>query len=205
MHQHVLMRKLLLACWLLLIFGGICSLFWYNEWRYTLPTPVPQNYSAVKIGDKVHIDDKINSATGKPLFIHFFNPDCPCSRFNVPHFKSLVKKYGEQFTFAVVVINKNKIYSADEIREKYDLDLPILTDTTIAAACGVYSTPQAVIIETNKQLYYRGNYNKSRYCTDKSSDYAEMAINSLLSKTDKPIFNQYALVPYGCQVGYCKK
>ncbi len=157
------MRKGLLTCWLMLLLGGICSLFWYNEWKYSLPTPVPRNYHIVNIGEQVNLTGKINSENGKPLFIHFFNPDCPCSRFNIPHFKSLVKKYGNQFTFAVVVINKEKQYTAQEIKDKYDLDLPVLCDTTIAAACGVYSTPQAAIIDVNQQLYYRGNYNKSRY------------------------------------------
>jgi len=180
-------------------------LFWYNEWKYSLPTPVPQDYRAVNIGDRVSLSGKIKSENSKPLFIHFFNPDCPCSRFNIPHFRSLVKKYSDRFTFAVVVINKEKKYTASEIKDKYDLDLEVLTDTTIAAACGVYSTPQAAIIDVDQQLYYRGNYNKSRYCTDNKSNYAEMAINSLLSKTDKPAFSRAALVPYGCQVGYCTK
>ncbi|MDB5281938.1 MAG: hypothetical protein JWO06_1013 [Bacteroidota bacterium] len=199
------MRKLLLALWLLLILSGICSLFWYNEWRYTLPTPVPQNYVGVKIGDPILLSNKIQSEGDKPLFIHFFNPDCPCSRFNVPHFKSLVKKYGDKISFAVVVINKDKIYAPSEIKDKYDLDVPVICDTTIASACGVYSTPQAVIIDNEHHLYYRGNYNKSRYCTDTKSEYAQMAIDSLLSKNSKPAFNKYALTPYGCQVGYCKK
>jgi hypothetical protein len=199
------MKKLMLASWLLLLLSGICSLFWYNEWKYSLPTPVPQNYHTVNPGDSIDLSGKIHFASNKPLFIHFFNPDCPCSRFNVPHFKSLVKKYGDRFSFAVVVINKEKVYDPEEIKDKYDLDMPVLCDTTVASACGVYSTPQAVIIDENKQLYYRGNYNKSRYCTDNKSNYAEMAINSLLTKNCKPVFSQYALVPYGCQVGYCTK
>lgn len=31
----------------------------------------------------------------------------------------------------------------------------------IAISCGVYSTPQAVIIDGNGQLFFRGNYNKT--------------------------------------------
>jgi hypothetical protein len=199
------MKKVLLTCWLLLLLGGICSLFWYNEWRYNLPTPVPQNFVAVNIGDHINLAGKVPVQNDKPLFIHFFNPDCPCSRFNIPHFKSLVKKYGDKFTFSVVVINKNKVYTAEEIKDKYDLDIPVSCDTTIASACGVYSTPQAVIIDGSYQLYFRGNYNRSRYCTDTKSNYADMAINSFLSKNDKPVFSQFALTPYGCQVGYCSK
>lgn len=200
------MRKFLLACWLTIIMAGICSFFWYNEWKYSLPTPVPQNYSNVKLGSHINLEGKID-AGDKPVLIHFFNPDCPCSKFNIPHFKSLVKKYNGQMSFAVVVINKTSHYTAAEIKEKYDLDVPVTCDTTIAATCGVYSTPQAVILDAGSNLYYRGNYNRSRYCTDKSSEFAQMAIDSLLNNNTRPLFSQYALKAYGCQIseGYCKK
>jgi thioredoxin-related protein len=157
------------------------------------------------MGSHIDIGDKIISQKGKPLFIHFFNPDCPCSRFNIPHFKSLVKKYGDRFTFAVVVINKDHTYTDQEISDKYDLSVPVLSDQSIAALCGVYSTPQAVILDAKHDLYFRGNYNRSRYCTDTKSNFAQMAIDSLLGNVPTPVFNQYALKAYGCTLPYCTR
>jgi thiol-disulfide isomerase/thioredoxin len=116
------MRKLLVVCRLAGILSGICSMFWYHEWKYSLPTPVPADYKDVRVGQHLNLRNKIVSAPDKPLFIHFFNPDCPCSRFNIPHFNSLVKKYGDKMTFVVVVINKDKDYTAKEIKDKYDSD-----------------------------------------------------------------------------------
>ncbi len=201
------MRKLLLACWLTVVFSAICALFWYNEWRYSLPTPVPQNYSDVQLGQHINLAGVLAQNNGKPLLIHFFNPDCPCSKFNIPHFKSLAKKYGDKLDFAVVVINKTSHYTPAEIKDKYGLDVPVVCDTTLAATCGVYSTPQAAILDADGKLYYRGNYNRSRYCTDKNSEFVKMAIDSLLNNDTKPLFSQFALKAYGCQVseGYCKK
>jgi len=199
------MRKLLLTCWLLMIAGGICYLFWYNEWKYTLPTPVPQNYVSVNLGQHIDIDAKVNAEKGKPVFIHFFNPECPCSRFNAPHFNSLVKKYGDKLSFRVVVINKGKNYTADEIQNKFEFTVPVSFDSTIASVCGVYSTPQAVIIDADRKLYYRGNYNRTRFCTDNKSNYAQMAIASLLNNETNPLFSQYATKAYGCQVAFCTK
>jgi thiol-disulfide isomerase/thioredoxin len=199
------LRKLFVTCWLLLILTGIAYLFWYNEWKYTLPTPVPLHLHTVDRGDHVDISSKIKTEKGKPVFIHFFNPDCPCSRFNLPHFNSLVKKYGDKFTFAVVIINKNKNYNERDIRDKFDLRVPILSDQSIADSCGVYSTPQAVILDDAHDLYYRGNYNRSRYCTDMKSNFAQMAIDSLLHHDLHPAFNQYALKAYGCQLPYCTR
>lgn len=201
------MRKLLLTCWLLVLAGGICYLFWYHDWKYSLPTAVPQNYVDVKVGQQINIDGQIAVAKGKPAFIHFFNPECPCSKFNVPHFNSLVRKYGKQIDFSVVVVNlnKDKSYTAEEIHNKFDITVPVSFDSTIAAKCGVYSTPQAVLIDTDHKLYYRGNYNRARYCTDTKSNFAQMAIDSLLNNNTKPVFSQYALKAYGCQAPFCNK
>ena len=199
------MRKLFVIGWLSLLLAGICSIFWYYEWKYSLPTPVPQNLHTVNRGQHVDISSKVHVENGKPLFIHFFNPDCPCSRFNVPHFNALVKKYSDKINFVVVVINKKSNYSEKDIQDKYDLTVPVLSDQSIADECGVYSTPQAVILDAGRNLYYRGNYNRSRYCTDNKSNFAQMAIDSLLNKNLNPSFSQYALKAYGCQLPHCTR
>lgn len=198
------MRKLAILIWLTLLSGGIIALFWYNEWVYSLPTPVPKNYHTVKPGEEIDVASFIKSVPAQPLFLHFFNPDCPCSRFNMKHFKLLVKQYGHEVNFAIVVIN-NKKYTAQKIQDKFDLSIPVLFDTTIAAKCGVYSTPQAVIIDTNHKLYYRGNYNRSRYCTDQKTNYAQSALESLLHNNLTSVFDPYALKAYGCQLPNCTK
>ena len=199
------MKKIFTISWLLAILAGICYIFWYNEWKYNLPTPVPNNYRTVKIGEHIDINAGLKSASNKPLFIHFFNPDCPCSRFNIPHFKSLVRKYGDRIEFAVVIINKSGNENDNDIKEKYYLDVPVISDPSIAVACGVYSTPQAVLLDAHRDLYYRGNYNKSRYCTDTHSNYAQMAIDSLLASASNPSFGMYATKAYGCQLTYCTR
>jgi hypothetical protein len=198
------MRKLALIIWLALLFSGIIALFWYNEWVYSLPTPVPKDYKTIHPGEVINIALNFKSKDSKPVFLHFFNPDCPCSKFNIPHFKSLVRQYGNEVNFAIVVMSK-KEYTAKEIKEKFELSTPVLFDTAIAIACGVYSTPQAVLLDANHKLYYRGNYNKSRYCADPKSNYAQMAIEGLLHNNYNLNFNQLALQAYGCRLPNCTK
>ena len=161
------MKKWVAILSLIIIFSGIAMQFWYSEWRYSLPTPIPKSYHPVKQKEHIAIETNFTVKKNLPVFIHFFNPDCPCSKFNIPHFKSLVNKYSDKINFEVVVLTTNKKYTSKSIQEKFDLTIPILFDTSIATLCGVYSTPQAVLIDQDKTLYYRGNYNKSRYCTDK--------------------------------------
>ncbi|MEJ0032811.1 MAG: hypothetical protein WDO15_21695 [Bacteroidota bacterium] len=106
---------------------------------------------------------------------------------------------------AVPMIMLGHDYTDEEIRKKLDLDIPVWRDAGVAAAVGVYSTPQAVVINTKSDLYYRGNYNKSRYCTDKRSNYAEQAIVSLLNDSPTPDFGPMALRAYGCTIEGCYK
>jgi len=197
------MRKKIVITWLTILFMGIIALFWHFEWVYSLPTPVPNQYRIVKTGEYIAASQNLSMAK-KPLFLHFYNPDCPCSRFNLTHFKTLVQKYHNDISFAIVPMT-NKHLTATDIQEATGLQIPVLFDTTLAAACGVYSTPQAVIIDTNHTLYYRGNYNKARYCTAANSNYAEIALNNLLHHQPAMIYDKLALQAYGCQLPNCTK
>ena len=175
------MKKGFVIIWLLLLFSASGALFWYNDWVYQLPTPVPENYKPVSLGRVIKLNGSLNEYHNKPIFLHFFNPDCPCSRFNMAHFKSLVRQYGGQVNFVVVVMSP-KAYTAQALQDKFDLSVPVLFDTSLAISCGVYSTPQAVLLDNQHHLYYRGNYNSSRYCNDEQTNYAKIAIEGLLHK-----------------------
>jgi hypothetical protein len=199
------MKQVFVLLLLGVILATISCLLWHEDWKYTLPTPVPENYVASKPVNGVRLVEKIHSNKNKPIFLHFFNPDCPCSRFNIPHFKSLVNKYGDKIAFSIVVMDKSKDYSVEDIRDKFDLDIPVFFDRSIADSCGVYSTPQAVLFNSEKQLYYRGNYNKSRFCEDKNTNYAQMAIDSLLSNSANGITDKAAVKSYGCSLPKCCK
>lgn len=197
------MRKVALLTWLFILFAIIVAVFWQYEFVYSLPTPVPNNYRAIDPGTPINVSH-IPLKKDKPVLLHFYNPDCPCSRFNIPHFKSLVNQFGDKITFAIVPVTRKEL-TAHDILKKFDLDIPVIFDTALMTACGVYSTPQAVLLDTNRQLYFRGNYNRTRYCTDTKTEYARMAINKLLQNNAAIIFDQFALKAYGCQLPKCSK
>src|SRR5215208_543656 len=97
-------KKVLLFIWLGILLSAISYVLWHEDWKYSLPTPVPEDYDATKPIDGEYVSSIIASGSSAPLFLHFFNPACPCSRFNVPHFKSLVNKYGDKVSFAIIVM-----------------------------------------------------------------------------------------------------
>jgi len=191
--------------WLVLLLSAVAALFWYNDWVYRLPTPIPKDYRQVKQGTTIALASPLRAYHTKPLFLHFFNPECPCSRFNMTHFKSLVKQYGNQVKFVIVVVSSKK-FTVAAVKDKYDLDLPVLFDQAeLAKSCGVYSTPQAVLLDNQHRLVYRGNYNSSRYCTDEKTSYAKIALAGFLREQAhfSPVTNPLALRAYGCSLPGC--
>jgi thiol-disulfide isomerase/thioredoxin len=197
------MKKWIAGVWLSVLMIIIAGFFWFNQLVYSMPTPVPNHYLNVKNGAKINISSKLNLGHDKPIFLHFFNPDCPCSRFNIAQFKALVKSYGDSLNFAVIVMS-DKPFVEKDIQERFGLTIPIFKDDGIATSCGVYSTPQAVLLKSDNTLFYRGNYNKSRYCTDEKTSYAKLAIEAIVS--DKKVTNMdpLALIAYGCTLPNCK-
>ena len=176
---------------------GIGILFWRQELKYQLPTPIPANYVAVNVSTSVSLPSDLK--TGNALFLHFYSPDCPCSRFNARHLKSLIRSYQDSVKIVVVVSSEeNKIKAREELGA--NLDIWIDTNEKLAKSSGVYSTPQAVIIDKNGKLFYRGNYNRSRYCTTRATNFAELSLIALLNNKPPPAFGLLSTQSYGCEL-----
>ncbi|WP_422359859.1 hypothetical protein [Reichenbachiella sp.] len=186
-----------IALFLVATFATIGYLFWKQEVQYTLPTPIPKDYSLVYVNQEVHLNNYYNQTVAIPTLYHFFNPECPCSRFNLKHYNSLKRKYSDSIRFIVVI---PEFADIDLVKDYFDGDTNVIRDLNRALAneLGVYSTPQAAIINRESKLYYRGNYNKARYCTDPGSNFTQMAIDSLLAGASPPAFGLLSTVSYGC-------
>ncbi len=180
----------------------IAAVFWQQDWKYLLPTPVPKGYKSVMPHTALKLDAAIQFQAGKPVFLHFFSPKCPCSRFNLNQFKDLVKKYKAQINFHAVLFVEDEAYTKADFLKDYGLDIPVLTKKgeKIAETCGVYATPQAVLLTKESKLYYRGNYNRTRFCVDKNTNFAEKAIQEILKGNAPPDFGKAAVMAYGCEI-----
>lgn len=193
-----MMRKILAINILIASLGAIVFLLWQEEYRYSLPTPIPKDYQTVVSGECISAADSLYTGQ-KPLFVHFYNPHCPCSRFNLAHFLQIWQQYHEEVFFQVIIPEGTSLSKA-----RYQLgdQIPLLTDTGEfwAKSCGVYATPQAVIIAPEGDLYYRGNYNKARFCTIPGTNFAELSLQMLLSGRELPQWGPLATVAYGCQM-----
>ncbi len=182
------------------------AVFWHEDLRYSLPTPKPPELVQVKTGEGLPVEHWLGatglSVQGKPVLLHFFNPACPCSRFNLDHVHELRRNFGDRVLFVAVVqaeVEDDELDELDDELEDLDLDLPYVVDRhgTIAREAGVYSTPQAVVVDERGRLVYRGNYNVSRYCVDPRTEFARLALESLVAKQSVTLPETDA---YGCEL-----
>lgn len=199
----VKIRKLILFLIVIPTAGIVIGwVFWKQEIQYALPTPVPQNFVDVKAGARVDLVNEIPSTGGKPTLLHFFNFDCPCSRFNMRDFESTAKQFGKEVNFYVVIQSEDED-DRDRFNKKYGLNIPTILDKdgSISDKCGIYATPQGVLLDKEYTIYFKGNYNIARYCTKKETKFAEMAIGHLLKNEPLPLALKYALKePFGCSL-----
>lgn len=187
----------------------LIGIFWYQDWRYSLPTPRPKLLEQPAVGTRLDLPESLQSLlapTGqRPVLLHFINPDCPCSRFNLEHVRRLQQEFGQQVDIVAVTEGAN-VATLHEHFARLHWQVPVVWDTSrsLAKLTGVYATPQAVVLDSQRRLFYRGNYNTSRYCTAEETEFARIALDALLKQTTNPVIeSEQATRSYGCALPVC--
>lgn len=114
----------------------------------------------------------------------------------------MVKKFSSEVEFIAILNTKSDDQSAiNRFKHKYDLGITTIIDKdgSIARSLGVYSTPQAVLL-SERTIYYKGNYNKARFCLSKNTKFAEQALIALVDDEPPPVFPSIAVISYGCEL-----
>jgi hypothetical protein len=101
-----------------------------------------------------------------------------------------------------MVVIAPKTEAAQRWYHNYGAPMPhwVDVDGSLAKKVGVYATPQAVILDANRRIVYRGNYNSSRYCSNKKTAFAQMALANVLGESAYPFNETSACTPYGCTI-----
>jgi hypothetical protein len=195
------LRSTLAGLTALVLLTAIGGVFWLQDWRYSLPTPRPEGWRAVAVGTRVALPSEVEALRqarpGAPVLLHFFNPDCPCSRFNLDHVRQLIQAHGGEAIF-VAVLRDGPAGTLKRKFEALELGIPAVLDAGLSDALGVYSTPQAVVLDGAGRLYYAGNYNLTRYCRDRETEFARLALEGVRAGAPPPSFESAATVAYGC-------
>jgi hypothetical protein len=188
------------------LLGLVAWVFWEQDVRYMLPTPRPPGLVQPGVGSALPAGQWLArlgvAPRGLPVHLHVFNPDCPCSRFNADHVRELARTYGDRVQFVGLIQVPEDTARADAAAAALALELgmPLAIDEggAIARAAGVYSTPQAVLVDAAGGLVYRGNYNLSRYHVDRRTEHARLALEALVG--EPAAFTDPGAPAYGCEL-----
>lgn len=180
----------------------IARAFWVTDWQYSLPTPRPEGLVQIPVGSRPPLPSVIAALRrqDRPLAINFANPKCPCTEFNLEQVRQLQQRFGGKVDFVTVLESRSDSAGAEKEFRSMHLRMPVVYDREgdVSAALGVYGTPQAAILDSRGRLYFRGNYNQSRYCTEESSEYVRLALIALAEGRALPALPAEATIAYGC-------
>lgn len=193
----------IVVCTLMFASTGIGLLFWQQDIQYRLPTPMPTSFDTAVVVSKECVEAALPSFSTKLRLLHFFNPDCPCSKFNVQHIKAMMHRYGKHVTLTIVIPRWADVSKAKSVLGYLADSILIDADQSIASLFGIYSTPQAVLLDNSFQVLYRGNYNTSRYCSNPQTEFVRLSIEKAL--TGHLTTPMYGGAPYGCPITLCSE
>ncbi|HEV2293331.1 MAG TPA: thioredoxin family protein [Tepidisphaeraceae bacterium] len=154
---------------------------------------------------------KLSDYRGKVVVIEMFNQGCP---YVVRHHKaktmtSTAEKYKDK-DVVWLAVNPTSGKTAEDNKtsaEAWDIDYPILNDTSTAVAqqYGAKTTPQMYIIDKEGKLVYNGAIDDDPSADgakgDKAVNYVAKALDEVLA--GKPVSTPETK-PYGCGVKYKK-
>jgi hypothetical protein len=185
--------------------AGIGVILWREDLRYALPTPRPPGLREPPLGSVLAVAWLTNFPlpAGAPIVLNFFNPACSCSRFNLAHLRELRARFAGQAGFVAVIESEEDPAALERRVRALSLNMPHLRDVggKLAAQAGVYSTPQALVLSSDRRILYRGNYNLSRYCNDPRSEFVRLALESALATPGQTSEAAPSGAPaYGCEL-----
>jgi hypothetical protein len=192
------------AVFALTLLAAIAWVFWQQDLQYSRPTPRPAGWHRPAVGTAIAlpraIEDLRAARRGAPVLLHFFNPACPCSRFNIEHVRALAVRFHQDLV-VVAVLSEGDPATMRAAYRALPLGLPSYVDADhrLADAVGVYSTPQAAVLDGAGRLFYQGNYNLTRYCVNRNTEFARLALEAVVAGRPAPRVEPVdAATAYGC-------
>lgn len=174
--------------------------FWWFEYRYLRPFDTEPQIGAV-VFDGAGIDSKLSSLVpmqpreGGPTVVHYWDPACPCNRFNEDHVKDLIREYGARGVRFVVVtggttLSAKRVFSDSAVVGYVDS----ATQKVLPP-----SSPAVAVLDQNGEVAYFGPYSVGALCNTNNGGFVERTLNQLLVG-EKP--KQLSTLGVGCFCGW---
>lgn len=138
------------------------------------------------------------ATTPRTTLLHFWDPDCPCSRFNQVHVRELIEQNRDQDLRIVIVVHTRNRANAERVRRQargtFGDDVTVWIDTGELSA-SIPSSPAAAIVSASAELAYFGPYSLGAVCLQGQGDFVESVLARLEQGQNPRFLNTMAV---GC-------
>lgn len=126
----------------------------------------------------------------KPIsVVHFWNPDCPCNRFNEVHVKKIISDYAEKNVQFTIVVSGNSEEQRKLLRERASKTFTHHGVTNIRSDWpmdkGPPSSPAVGVVNSNGELVYFGPYSLGANCSPDKGKFVETVLDHLHDKKQR--------------------
>lgn len=154
-----------------------------------------------RLENLIEKESKTGKQPGSISVIHFWNPDCPCSRFNEVHVKKIISDYADKnVEFSVVVSGKTSqqrnAYS-ELAKQVFNFDAVKAIRSDWPMEQGPPSSPAVAIMNKQGKLVYFGPYSLGARCSPDKGKFVEKALDGL-SDEKLPQKKQLNTLAVGC-------
>jgi len=198
----------------ILVATWICSVifsFWWFQFRNVQAFDINavENrtifFEGGRLGDRleklVQENDRFAKKSAAISVVHFWNPDCPCSRFNQPHVQQIMSDYGKNNVQFTVVVSgaTEKIRQQRQIEARKIFNAKAFVDirSDWPMENGPPSSPAVGVISSSGELVYFGPYSLGARCSPEKGKFVEKVIDELKSK-NQSVKKQLNTLAVGC-------
>jgi hypothetical protein len=134
----------------------------------------------------------------KITILHFWDPDCPCARFNQVHVRDLISIHGAGDIRFVIVVPAEHAREGDRLRQRAETVFGTGIEVVIdhgELANAVPSSPAAAIFAADRELAYFGPYSIGAVCSQGQGNFVETVLTRLKQGQNPHFLNTMAV---GC-------
>ncbi len=117
----------------------------------------------------------------RPVVLHFWDPDCACSRFNNRHVRELIATYEPKGFRFMIVPRTNSAEQEQALREKAKREFGAVEVVFIQdAQLDIPSSPAVLVLNRGLNLTYFGPYSNSAICSARTGRLVEAILDDIV-------------------------
>lgn len=179
--QRLYVGMALLTIWL----ASMAIAFWWFQYRNVQTfTPQAVFFDSQTLQAQLqqlllHVTHRHNQPAA--TVVHFYNPGCPCNKFNERHVRDLIAQYGRQGVRFIVMVSADLATDQEQALQqaRQVFNDPAVIDVQLAKEIRPPSSPAVAILDAQDQLAYFGPYSIGATCSVQNGAYVETTLDKL--------------------------